>query len=632
MGIGDFVHPLDPLTADEINTARKVVEKHFDGVDSIRFPSLVLAEPNKSVVNEPSGVFERQALAVVMDTDSCSSYEIKVSLSEGKVVGERELEDEQPPIYLQEFLSAQLAVKNSEEWQEAVKRRGIEDFDLVQVDVWSAGDYPVEGIERSRRIARATSYLREDETDNGYARPLENLVTIIDLGALEVIKVIDGEVLPIPKSGSRYDAASIDSTRPEIKPLEITQPEGPSFTVEGNYVNWQNWNFRVSLHPTDGLVLHKICYEDDGENRPIIYRASLSEMVVPYGNPSDSFHWRNAFDAGEYGLGRNIGSLELGCDCLGEIYYFDALMADDRGMPSTIKNAICMHEEDFSILWKHWDINSGLSEVRRNRRLVVSSIATLGNYDYGFYWYFYQDGHIELEIKLTGIIQTQLIADDSSDFSYGKLVDNRIVGVNHQHIFNVRLDVEIDGTDNSVYEVDVVPESNSDCLVGNGIVDKTTIFKTEFDAQRNIDPAVNRVWKVVNPNKLNDFGEPVGFRLVPQASQLLLAAEHSRIYKRAGFATKHLWVTPFSDDELHAAGEYPNQSDGSDGLPVWTSEDRPIENTDIVVWHTLGVSHVPRPEDWPVMPVHCVGFKFEPVGFFKRNPSIDLPASKSHCS
>ena len=93
-----------------------------------------------------------------------------------------------------------------------------------------------------------------------------------------------------------------------------------------------------------------------------------------------------------------------------------------------------------------------------------------------------------------------------------------------------------------------------------------------------------------------------------------------------------MWVTPFSDDELHAAGEYPNQSDGSDGLPVWTSEDRPIENTDIVVWHTLGVSHVPRPEDWPVMPVHCVGFKFEPVGFFKRNPSIDLPASKSHCS
>ena len=627
------MHPLDPLSSDEINLAREIVENYFGQDSTIRFPSLVLAEPAKSEVKNFSdtNLLNREVLAVIILTEKRVSYELRISLSKSEVIKARELQNEQPPIYLQEFLSAQEAVKDSKEWQEAVRRRGVSDFNLVQIDIWSTGDYPIDGVEGSRRLARGTSYLREDETDNGYARPLENLIAVVDLNYLEVVKVIDGPVITLPDSGSRYDAGSIESNRPELRPLDIIQPEGPSFNVEGNIVEWQNWSFRVSLHPTDGLVLHKVAYEDEGIKRSVLYRASLSEMVVPYGNPSEMFFWRNAFDAGEYGIGRNTGSLELGCDCLGEIYYFDALMADDLGRPSTIKNAICMHEEDFSILWKHWDINSGLSEVRRSRRLVVSSIATLGNYDYGFYWYFYQDGHIEFETKLTGIVQTQLVESNELEGDYGKLIDERIVGINHQHIFNVRLDVEIDGSNNSVFEVDVVAESKEDCQVGNGIIDKSTLLKTELEAQREIDPFVNRVWKIVNPNEKNSFGKPVGFRLVPQATQLLLAANGSRIRNRAGFATKHLWVTPYSDKELHAGGEYPNQREGSDGLPLWTKEDRSIEDTDIVVWHTFGVSHVARPEDWPVMPVHCVGFKFEPAGFFRRNPSIDLPGHKGHC-
>ena len=627
-------HPLDPLSESEIELARNIISERFGDESGIRFSSLVLAEPNKQKVRnyrdgDPN---ERMVSAVVILTAINSAYELRLSLKERKITYSRDLGGEQPAIYLEEFLEAQDAVKNSEEWRAALRRRGVEDVELVQVDIWSAGDYPIEGIDGCTRLARATAYLREDPTDNGYARPIQNVIAIVDLNQRSVVKVIDGPVVEIPLTGARYDEVSVEGLRTDLRPLEITQPDGPSFAVVGNVVEWQNWSFRVSLHPTEGLVLHQVAYSEDGIERSILYRASLSEMVVPYGDPSETFYWRNAFDAGEYGIGRNTGSLELGCDCLGEIHYFDALIADDHGEPGKISNAICMHEEDFSILWKHWDINTGISETRRSRRLVVSSIATLGNYDYGFYWYLYQDGHIEFEVKLTGIIQTNLIAEGSTTPAYGALVDNRIVGTNHQHIFNVRLDFEIDGPENSVVEVDVVAEANEACEVGNGIVSTANVFRTELQAQRVIDPVANRSWKIVNPNKTNSLGQPVGFRLVPQASQLLLAAEGSRIRDRAGFATKHLWVTPYSEEEFHAAGEYPNQRKGPGGLPVWTAEDRPIENTDIVVWHTFGVSHVPRPEDWPVMPVHCVGFKLEPVGFFDRNPSIDLPSSKKHCN
>jgi primary-amine oxidase len=152
-----------------------------------------------------------------------------------------------------------------------------------------------------------------------------------------------------------------------------------------------------------------------------VYRASVTEMVVPYGDPNTSHFWKNAFDCGEYGLGKLANSLELGCDCLGLIHYFDIPMVEDQGSVTLMKNAVCMHEEDYGILWKHFDFRTGLHQVRRSRRLVISFFATVGNYDYGFYWYLYQDGTIQLETKLTGIIQTAAIAP-GEDYPYGGMV------------------------------------------------------------------------------------------------------------------------------------------------------------------------------------------------------------------
>jgi primary-amine oxidase len=326
-----------------------------------------------------------------------------------------------------------------------------------------------------------------------------------------------------------------------------------------------------------------------------------------------------------------VNSLTLGCDCLGVIRYFDAPMATEGGDPYVVEKAICVHEEDYGILWKHVDMHSGNTEVRRRRRLVVSSIHTVGNYEYGFFWYFYEDGMIQHEVKLTGIMQTMAVAPDEKP-RYGELIAPNLAAPNHQHLFNFRLDFDVDGTTNSVYEVDVeaVP-AGTDNPLANAFVTRPRLLARESEAQRVVDPARSRTWKVVNPRRRNRLGEPVGYKLIPGSTPTLLASPDSSISRRATFATKNLWVTPFAPDEMRAAGEYPNQHAGGAGLPEWTAADRALDDTDVVVWYTFGVTHVPRPEDWPVMPVEYSGFTLLPFGFFDRNPSLDV-APQEHCA
>ena len=414
-------------------------------------------------------------------------------------------------------------------------------------------------------------------------------------------------------------------------PLEIVQPEGPGFTLEGNLLRWERWQLRVSTFPFEGLVLHDIAWQEDDRLRPILYRASLGDMVVPYGSTMTNHWWKNAFDAGEIGIGKLLNSLALGCDCLGDIRYLDAVIVDEEGSPQTIPNAVCIHEEDVGILWKHWDFTTDTTDVRRSRRLVVSTIATVGNYDYGFYWYFYLDGTIQLEIKMTGIVQTQAVTD-GRPFSQAVQIAPELAAPHHQHLFCVRLDFDLDGATNSVSEVDVLPLAPEENPFHNGFDTVKTTFETEQQAQRLADPAKSRTWLVENRSVTNRVGRPVAYKLVPGYSPTMLAGADAAVRSRAAFATRNLWVTAYDPAELHAAGDYPVQHPGGDGLPRWTQADRRIEDTDVVVWHTFGSTHISRPEDWPVMPVETVGFTLKPSGFFDHNPALDLaPPSNGHC-
>jgi len=321
--------------------------------------------------------------------------------------------------------------------------------------------------------------------------------------------------------------------------------------------------------------------------------------------------------------------LELGCDCLGTIYYFDAHLSDSSGTPYTIKNAVCMHEEDNGLLWKHKDWRTGKAESRRSRKLVVSFFTTISNYDYGFYWYFFQDGNIKFEAKLTGILSTSAMNDGIDPGGFGTVIAPNLYAPIHQHFFTVRLDMQIDGTNNTVHEVNIKraePEKNP---YYSGFYATETAFHTESEAHRSGSAAEQRYWKIVNPSSKNRNGNLCGFKLVPGApTPLPFAQDESKIIKRAGFLKNALWVTPFHPDERFPAGNYPFQKEIDDGLTHWTLQNRNVHNTDIVVWYTFGITHVTRAEDWPVMPTEYCGFALKPDNFFNCSPAMDVPASK----
>jgi primary-amine oxidase len=512
----------------------------------------------------------------------------------------------------------------------------------VMIDPWSIGyNGPQDAADQGRFLRPLTWVRQGDPDDNGYARPVEGLIVLFDLDRMEVVDIEDHGVVSLPPRSGNYtaegirDAANVPhfpgGPRQDLKPVEITQPDGASFTVDGHEVRWQKWRFHVGFTPREGLVLHLVSHENDGTLRPLIYRASLTEMFIPYGDPSPTQYRKNVFDMGEYGIGVLANSLELGCDCLGEIHYFDAYLNDNDGHPQLIKNAICLHEEDHGMLWKHADWRTGKTEVRRSRRLVISLIATVGNYEYGYFWYLYQDGTIEYEIKLTGVISTGAVPEGHKP-AHGVMVAPQVYGPHHQHIFCVRLDMTVDGPQNTVYECDSVAlPPGPDNPYGNAWVVRQTPLRSESEAQRLADGRAARYWKIINPNRRNAVGEAVAYRLVPQDSVLPFGQPDTYVMRRAQFAAKHLWVTAYDPDQRFPAGEFPNQHPGGDGLPAWTAADRPLENTDLVLWHTFTAHHVVRPEDWPVMPVTRVGFQLRADGFFDGNPALDVaPAEHRH--
>jgi len=634
-------HPLDLLSVEEIGAAVAILKEARSLGARHRFPIVRLEEPTKAELAawRAGQPLARRAFLNVIEMDSAEVSEAIVDLTAGtvadyKIIPTTEAPYGQPPIMIEEFELCERLVKADAGWRAAVKRRGLTDadIDLVQVDPFSSG-YFGRDFEKGRRIVRAIAFWRSDIRDNGYAHPIDGVVAVVDLTAGRVVDLVDEEkAVPVPRKPHNYGREAYPETRPDVKPLNIVQPEGPSFTVEGYQVRWQGWSFRVGFTPREGLVLHELAIQDGDRLRPVMFRGSVTEMVVPYSDPSQNHYWKSAFDGGEYGLGRLANKLELGCDCLGLIHYFDVPAADDLGQPFVMKNAVCMHEEDYGILWKHYEFRNNIFEVRRSRRLVISFFATVGNYDYGFFWYLYQDGTIQLEAKLTGIIQTTALEDGDS-YPEGALVSENLGGPSHQHFFSARLHMDVDGGPNSVTVHEFHPrpfgETNPQ---GNAFDARVRTLKTEMDSPEIADGMTGRYWKVINPTAKNAVGRPTGYKLVATPTPVMLAQEGSYVRARGGFATKHVWVTAFDPAEKYGSGDYPNNSAGGEGLPKYVAQDRPIENADIVLWHSFGHTHVCKPEDFPIMPVEYAGFMLKPNGFFDTNIAMNLPPAPNHHS
>ena len=624
-----IMHPLEPLTSSEISKVSAIVREEMAELgERLRFEMIELLEPAKADVRafKPGNAITRRARVNIFGTGGIGVWRMTVSIDEEKVLSKKHLPDARPMIQLEEFMEIEDAVKRDPRFIEACAKRGLTDMSLICVDPWSAGNFGVDG-EEGRHLSHAFCWVKSSANDNLYAHPIDGINPVIDIKTMEVIRVDDHGVTPVPKQDVNFDREFLtEPPRSDLKPIDVKQPEGVSFQMEGRTLKWHDWSILIGFNAREAITLHNISFAD----RPVCYRASLAEMVIPYGSPRAPHYRKNVFDIGEYGIGKLANSLELGCDCLGAIHYLDCWISDINGDPMCIKNGICIHEEDYGVLWKHWDFRTDRTEVRRARRLVISSISTVGNYEYGSYWYFYLDGTMELEMKATGIINT-VACEPGKPEKYGVEVSPGVVGQIHQHLFCARLDMSVDGDDNAVVECDTVAEPmGPDNPYGNAFFVQET--KLEAEGGRPRKPEAERYWKIVNPNKLNHVGKPVGYKLEPRHSLQVFNDMSGPSGQRMGFVSNHLWVTAYDPEERYPAGDYVNHSDGSDGLTTYAGKGRSIDNTDLVAWHVFGLHHQPRTEDFPVQPCVTAGFKLMPNGFFDRNPNMDLPYDKNEAS
>lgn len=644
------IHPLESLNQTEIATAAAIVKDAVQ--ESVRFETIELHEPQKSYVRDfqPGSEIVREAIVSIYKLNMIGVWIYTVSLTKKEIISVEHHEKACPMIQLEEFKEIEDCCKNSPEFVDACKKRGIEDVDLVCVDPWSAGAY--QPGEEGKHVCHAFCWLKSSTNDNLYAHPIEGLHPVVDIKSLTIVRIDDfGGEVPIPIEDCNYETKFQKDFRNDLKPIDVIQPEGVSFSFEGKTLKWHEWSMIVGFNAREGLTLHNISYA----GRPILYRASIAEMVVPYGSPLGSHFRKNVFEyvmcrftvclvfcvccvfifrltffcihfscsIGEYGIGKLANQLTLGCDCLGSIHYMDAWITDINGNPFCLKNAVCIHEEDSGVLWKHWDFRTDKTEIRRGRRLVLSFISTVGNYEYGSYWYFQLDGTIEYEIKATGIINTVACNPYAGD-KYGTEVMPGVFGQIHQHHFSARLDWSIDGDKNTVMECDTIQEPFDAASNPHGnayYVEETAIRK---EGGRSIDPYKSRFWKFISNEKSNHMGKPTAYKLEPVHSVVPYTHPDSPSGKRMPFIYKQLWVTPYTSNERFPAGHFMNHSDGSDGIHVWTKKERSTENTDVVAWYTFGLHHPVRLEDFPVQPVVSTGFMLMPSGFFDRNPCLDL--------
>ncbi len=624
-------HPLDPLDAGELERAVACVRAARDLGEAVRFIDVCLREPDKAQLaewREGGRVPPREAALVVLADGE--THEALVALDDDAVTAWTHVPGMHAAITADEFAEAEAAVKADPGFRRALELRDVRELDLVMIDTWSVGLFEEPG----RRVGRSLAWLRSDFTgDNGYARPIGGLLAIVDLDSMEVVRIDDHGAVPVPQEPGDYRNGGGRPYRDDLRPIEVTQPEGSSLALDGHALRWGPWRLRIGFNPRESLTLHELAFEEGGGNgpRPVAHRLSIAELAIPYADTNPTVVFKNAFDIGEYGLGHYVNSLQLGCDCLGEIRYLDAVVHDSRGRAQTIRNAVCVHEEDTGILWKHYDWRSGATDVRRARRLVISSIATVGNYEYGLYWYLSLDGGVAFEAKLTGVLHTAGVEPGAQPGS-ATLVAPGVSAGYHQHFFCARLDLDVDGERNVLLEVDSRPDPAGPANPhGQSFSVLERPLASELAAQRLIDPLSHRRWRVANPARRNHMGRAVAYELVPGENVGLMADEDSEFARRARFMTRHLWATPYRRDERYPAGDYPNQHAGGDGLPRWTAADRSLEDTDVVLWYVFGSHHVPRLEDWPVMPVVTCGFQLRPVGFFDRNPALDVPPQPGHC-
>ena len=624
-------HPLDPLSYQEIWRVLELVRDagHMDR--ETRFSQLALHEPPKREVLawRPGAAMPRKAYALVRRGDD--AFEVMVDLTADKVTSWSPLNGLQPNWHEKEFEAAIDKVLEHPDFIAGLEARGITDTTFLECSTGPPGYFGTEE-ERGRRLGNVRCS-EPRGVRNAWTRQVEGLSAVVDLDSEKVLRVVDDGPVPLTGTNGDYDRTTLDRPREVPGPLDTRQPLGPGFEIDGYRVRWQNWRFHLRPDQRVGAVLSLVSYQEqpDSPARSVMYQAHLSEIFVPYMDPAFGWYRRNFIDIGEFvarGLAR---ALLRGRDCPDYATYIDTVISNQIGRPRTVPDTICVFErETGDPAWRHW--SPELPDSRRSRDLVVRVGAVVGNYDYLLDWIFRQDGSIEVRVGTTGILEVKATEEEdaleegSRADAYGRFVDRNIVAVNHDHYFSYRLDLDIDGVNNQFVTDRLVTRRLPERHPRRSLwVREQHVPESEHQARLDIDLDRPALWRVLSNERRNSSGYRTSFQVLPGRNVRTLLSEDDYPRRRAGFIDHHLWVTPQRDAERHAAGDHPTLSEPGQGLPAWTAADRPIRDTDIVVWHTIGMHHLPRSEDWPVMPTAWTGFELRPFDFFDRNPALDLP-------
>ncbi|XP_027365921.1 primary amine oxidase 2-like [Abrus precatorius] len=440
---------------------------------------------------------------------------------------------------------------------------------------------------------------------------------------MKIVGYNDRYVFAVPKAeGTDYRASKLKPLfGPELKGISCTQSGGPGFIIDGHSVSWANWVFHVGFDVQFGPIISLASIYDlqKQKYRRVLYRGFISELHVPYQDPTEEWYYTTYFDCGEYGFGKTMSSLQPFTDCPANAAFLDAYYATSDGTPVKIANAFCIFEKYAGdIMWRHTETaipDEVITEVRSDVSLVVRTVSTVSNYDYVIDWEFKPSGSIKLGVGLTGILGMKAgkytNTDQVKEDIYGTLLADNTIGVYHDHFLTYHLDLDIDGEANSFVKSNLETVRVKEHTIPRKsywkVVSETA--KTEADARINLGFKASEL-VVVNPNKRTKQGNKIGYRLLPGSvvHPLLLTDDYPQI--RAAFTNYNVWVTPYNKSEQRVAGSYVDRSRGDDTLAVCCLREREIETKDIVLWYTLGFHHVPSQEDFPVMPTLSGGYQF----------------------
>ncbi|AUC96269.1 tyramine oxidase [Bradyrhizobium sp. SK17] len=623
------MHPMDGLTTDEIRSVTDVLRGGGKFDDATRVVSMALDEDPKDEVRawRPGQPFMRRAIATLLQGGHL--YEAHIDLAARRLLGWDEVQDHEAALTIDELMSAGDLPKQDPRWIAAMAKRGITDFKNVLCLPLTVGPVTDPAL-KGRRLLNVPCVDTTGAGNNLWGKPIENLVAQVDLKSKTVLSVTDLGVVPPPAQTPSHAYADSGKYRKLPKPIEITAPQGSNVHVESGQVHWDNWSFHVRLEPRVGAVLSLIRYDDHGTLRDIAYQMSASEMFVPYMDPAQTWSFRAYMDIGEYGFGVLSSELQPGADCPEGAHFLDLTISDTKGNPVVSKGAVCIFERPTGDpIWRHSELLNNTAEVRPNNELVVRMAPVVGNYDYLVDYVFDRAGNIDVRLGAYGIDATKGVASRTlsdptakQDTAYGTLVDERLLAVNHDHYMTFRIDMDVDGTSNRLVEdrfsVRRLDEGQRKSLWQV----ETRPVATEGPITLPLNAAQFRIESTAKTNKQ---GYRTSYQLMPGHSDVSLLAKDDPIQLRAGFSAYTLWTSAYARDERYAAGQYPNENAEVDGLPKWTAAKRPIEDRDLVLWYTVGFRHVPRAEDWPVMPGLWHGFRLRPFNFFDRNPALDVP-------